>query len=69
MFMETKRIEHMDKWLILKQAIKEKGYALWQMQYSWDNPEGFIVGFMKHDKRLTVITHNKDIEDNIVRDL
>lgn len=64
--METKRIEHMDKWLILKQAIKEKGYVLWQMQYSWDNPEGFIAGLMKDDKRLEIVTHSKEIEGDII---
>lgn len=64
--MEVKRIEEIETWIALKRLIVAKGYTLWQMQYSWDNPEGFIAGFMKHDKRLTLITHNKDIEDDII---
>lgn len=63
--METKRIESMETWLDLKQAIIEKGYTLWQMQYQWNEPEGLIAGFMKGDKRLTVITHNKKIAEDI----
>lgn len=67
--MERKRIESIETWLALKHLIIEKGYMLWQMQYSWDSPEGFIVGFMKDDKHLEVVTHSKEIEDDIVNDL
>ena len=67
--MEIKRIETLSKWLVLKQMIKDKGYTLWQMQYSWDNPEGFHIGYMKGDKRLEVITHNKDVADDIEKNL
>ena len=63
--METKRIEGMGTWFALKQAIIEKGYKLWQTQYGWDLPEGFIVGFMREDRRLEVITRNRGIEEDI----
>jgi hypothetical protein len=63
--MESKRIESMETWLVLKQLIVEKGYSLWQMQYSWNQPEGFIAGFMRGDKWLEVTTHNKEIEKDI----
>lgn len=63
--METKRIEGMGTWLTLKQAIIEKGYKLWQTQYAWDLPQGLIVGFYKGDKRLEVITHNREIAEDI----
>jgi exonuclease III len=67
--MEIKRIETLSKWLVLKQMIKDKGYTLWQMQYGWDNSEGFRIGYMKGDKRLEVITHNKDVADDIEKNL
>ena len=63
--MERKRFEHMDKWLPMKQAIKDKGYTLWQTQYGWDLPEGYIARFMKGDKRLEVVTHNREIAEDI----
>lgn len=65
--MTTKRIEDMDNWLILKAAIIENGYMLWQTQYDVHNPEGYHVGFMKGDKRLEVITHNKEIADDMIK--
>lgn len=64
--MIPRHIESMEKWLILKQAIIEKGYKLFQMQYNWDMAEGFIATFYKGNKDVEVITHNKDIEDDIV---
>lgn len=63
--MEIKRIETFSKWLVLKQAIRDKGYTLWQTQYDTDNPEGYHVGFIKGDKRVEVITHNKEIAEDI----
>lgn len=68
-FVETKHIETLSKWLVLKQMIKDKGYTLWQMQYDWDNPDGYHVGYMNGDKRLEVITHCKDVADDINKDL
>ena len=67
--MIIKRIETMSKWLVLKQAIKDKGYVLWQTQYDVDNVEGYHVWFMKGDKRVEIITHNKEIAEDIQRDM
>ena len=67
--MEIKRIETLSKWFVLKQMIKDKGYTLWQMQYDWDNPEGYHVGYINGNKRLEVITHSKDVADDINKDL
>jgi hypothetical protein len=64
--METKRIEKMETWLDLKHLIIEKGYIMWQTQYDWHYPEGFHVIFTKGEKRLEVITHTKDIEDDMI---
>lgn len=63
--METRTVEKMETWLTLKRRIIEKGYTIWQTQYSWDLPEGYIVGFMRGDKRLEVVTHNREIAEDI----
>ncbi len=65
-FMETKRIEDYETWLVLKQMIAEKGYKRWQAQYGWDQPEGLIVGFMCDDKRLEIATHNREIAEDML---
>lgn len=66
MNLKSKRIEKMETWLAMKKLIIEKGYKLWQTQYGWDRPEGLIVGFMKEDKRLEVVTHNEEIAEDII---
>lgn len=67
--MTTKRIETIDKWLIIKQAIIDKGYTLWQTQYDTDALEGYIVNFIKGDKTLEIVTHNKEIALDMQHDL
>jgi len=67
--MTTKRIETMDKWLIMKQAIIDMKYTLWQTQYDTESAEGYHVGFIKGDKRLEIITHNKEIALDMQHDL
>lgn len=67
--MTIRRVETWEKWLILKQALIEKSYKLWQMQYSWNQSEGFIAGFYKQDKNVEVITHIKEIQEDIVNNL
>lgn len=62
-----KKIETMEKWNILAAALHEKGYRLWQMQYSWDDKEGFHGWFLHAEKLdVEVITHNGDVERAIV---
>lgn len=65
--MERKQIEKMESWLDLKQRIIERGYKLWQTQYWWNLPEGFIARFSKGDRELEMITHNKEIQEDIDR--
>lgn len=65
--METKRIEKMETWLIWKKRIIEKGYKLWQTQYGPNEPEGVIVGFMRDDKRLEIVTHNPAVAEDIIK--
>lgn len=45
-----KKIELIEQWNILAAALKEKGWRLWQMQYRWNEPEGFHAWFMKEGK-------------------
>jgi len=40
-------VESFDKWELLKTELIQKGYTLWQMQYGYDSPEGFMLGFGK----------------------
>lgn len=64
----VKHIDSIEKWNILSKAMQEKGYALWQMQYSWDTKQGFHAWFI-HSKRsdVEVTTYNKDVEKLIVK--
>lgn len=63
-----KRIDTMEQWEILAAAMREKGYKLWQMQYSWDNKEGFHARFWKPEKSdVEVVTFDKAVQDAIVR--
>ena len=64
--MKPKIIESLDNWYILKQAILDKGYKLWQMQYGCGCPEGFHAWFLKDGRNVEVITHNRDIQIDIV---
>lgn len=64
--MQRKQIESFEKWIILKEALVAQHYKLWQFQYNWDLPEGFIAGFISGDKRVEIVTHIKDIEDDII---
>ena len=64
--MRVRAIETMEQWQILKAALIEKGYKLWQTQYGYDSPEGYHARFSKNDKQVEVATHNKDIQNDIV---
>ena len=64
--MKPKIIESLDNWNILKQALINKGYRLWQMQYGYDRPEGFHAWFMKDDKNVEIITHDKAVQEDMV---
>jgi hypothetical protein len=56
----------MEQWQIIKAALIEKGYKLWQMQFSYDTPDGYHAWFWKDDKQVEVATHNEDIQKDIV---
>ena len=46
---------------------RENGWRVWQMQYQWNNPEGFHAWFMKHgEPDIEVVTHNEQVQEAIV---
>jgi len=59
-------INTIDQWESLKTELIQKGYKLWQMQYSYDSPEGLHVWFLKKDNQVEVVTHVKEIQKDIV---
>jgi len=54
-------------WEMLKLALIEKGYSLYQMQYSYKHHEGFHAWMSKEDSQVEVITHEESAEENIVK--
>jgi hypothetical protein len=60
-----KKIETIEQWNILAEALHKQGYSPFQAQYYWDHPEGFHAWFIK-DKTVEVVTHNEDVERGIV---
>ena len=63
--MIRKWIDSLDNWLILKSRLKAEGYTIWQTQYRWSDPHGLIVGFMAGDKMLEIVTHSKEVAEDI----
>jgi len=63
--MIRKWIDNLDNWLALKERLKSEGYTLWQTQYSWYEPQGLIVGFMKGEKQIEIVTHSKEVAEDI----
>ena len=62
-----KHINTIEKWHILRQAMVEKGWSLWQFQYRYDSPEGFHAFFIKEGKPdVEVKTFNQEVEESIV---
>jgi hypothetical protein len=59
-------VETMERWEIIKNAIIEHNYKLFQMQHSYNAPEGFHAWFWKGNKRVEVATHNKEVQRDIV---
>ena len=63
--MIRKWIDSLDNWLALKERLKAEGYTIWQTQYRWSDPHGLIVGFMVGDKMLEIVTHSKEVAEDI----
>lgn len=65
--MKAKITETLEQWNVLKGALKEKGYALWQTQYSTDYPEGYHAWFMKDGNNIEVVTHSEEVQNDIIK--
>lgn len=63
-----KQVEKIEEWAALSKVLKEKGYRLWQMQFSWDMPEGFHAWFWRAgiEKDYEVLTHSRLVQDTII---
>lgn len=63
-----KKIDNIEQWNILCAALKEKGWRLWQMQYRWNEPEGFHAWFWKEGKKdVEVVTYSEEVQEEILR--
>lgn len=60
-------IQTMDEWIILKAALVEKGYKRFQTQYDASQEEGYHAWFIGNGKRVEVITHNADVQMDIIK--
>lgn len=63
--LRPRKINDIKEWNIFKQALKDRGYTIFQMQYDVNHPEGFHVWFIHKDKSVELITYNKKIRDDI----
>ena len=63
--LRPRKINNLDEWNIFKQALKDRGYTLFQTQYDIDHPEGLHVWFIQKDKSVELITFNEKIRDDI----
>lgn len=65
--MRPRIIDTVEKWNILAAALKQKNYIFFYLQYGYDCPEGFHAWFIKDEKKVEVITHNKEVQDAIIK--
>ncbi len=63
--LKVKIVEDYNKWEILKAAIIENEFVLWQWQHSAEHSEGFHAWFTKDGKDFEIITHNPKIEESM----
>jgi len=60
-------IETIEKCNRFLEGCRKHGWQLWQMQYSFDHPEGFHAWFYKsREPDIEVITHNEDVQKAII---
>jgi hypothetical protein len=60
-------IQNREEWQILKAALAEKGYTLFQLQYDAKEAEGFRAWFVTSERRVEIITHDSDVQKAIVK--
>lgn len=66
--MQQYHVENMETWLWWKQKIVDSGFSIWQTQYGWDLPTGYIVRFINvdDDERFEIVTHSQQIAEDII---
>jgi hypothetical protein len=58
-------LEKCDRFL---KKLRDNSWSLWQMQYTWNDPEGFHAWFMKKgEKDIELVTYSEEIQDKIVK--
>lgn len=63
-----KIINTMEKWDVAAAYFLEKGYKVWQMQYSWDHPDGFHAWlFVSGNSDIEICTHNEHVQNSIIK--
>ena len=61
------KIDNMEKCTRFLDECRERRWQLWQMQYRYDDPEGFHAWFMKAGELdIEIVTHNEDVQEAIV---
>ena len=61
-------IETLDEWNELKNTLLEFDYNIWQIQFSIEQTEGYIVTFADPcGRELKITTHNPEVEKAIIR--
>lgn len=63
----SRYVDDIKVWEKAEQFLRDNGYMLWQTQYGWDTPEGYIARFMKGDNRIEIITHSEEVADAIIK--
>lgn len=64
----VKEIKTVEQWIKYYCKLKEKGYYLWQMQYSIYDTEGFHVWFAASGKPdYEIVTYNAEVYNEIIR--
>jgi hypothetical protein len=64
---KSSRIETIEKCNEFLARCRANGWQLWQMQYRWNEPEGFHAWFMKPgEPDIEIITYNRKVQEAIV---
>lgn len=65
--MKTEVVESLDAWNDLLPLLIDCGYAVWQMQFSIDSPEGCSAVFWAAGHRnIEVVTHDPTVHAAIL---
>jgi hypothetical protein len=65
--MKTYTINSIEECNRLIQAFIQKGYHLWQFQYRWNLPEGFIAWFFNGKYDVEVHTQDERVQETLIK--